>query len=306
MRQTRSAAVAATTCRRTQNDWMKQFAALALCTFLVWPLSLTAGGVTNGDRCCGAAFQFLLADAALTVSIKGVSLRKVLEALARQIDLSIYMDDATLEDKVWAEFERLPLARGIKQLLHGQNYALIYSDIPSSGGSHELKPVAIRVFATASQNQPQRRVSALPEDTRRISHAPPLAPEIGKTSVIASRVSALRKLGERAEEQVLPELAFAIHDEDLYVREVALEILQDIVLADRNGTSSEDTAIALLAQIALTDPSADLRTQALELLAETGKVAALNPLQHAIHDSDPEVSDIAMALFENLEAELRD
>jgi HEAT repeat protein len=80
-----------------------------------------------------------------------------------------------------------------------------------------------------------------------------------------------------------------LQDRDPKVREAVLEQL---------GGSGDPLPVDSLAEMVQTDTNPVLRMDALELLAEKGGEAALDPLKQALRDPDPAVRGLAQGLIE--------
>ena len=109
------------------------------------------------------------------------------------------------------------------------------------------------------------------------------------------RAAALEDLADQYQGVgVLDTLVAGLQDEEPRVREVALEGLKQV---------SGDVPIEPLAEVALEDPNPELRMEALRLSAETCGETALDTLKQGVLDPDPQVSDLAQDMLEELTGE---
>ncbi len=104
-------------------------------------------------------------------------------------------------------------------------------------------------------------------------------------------------LEDRDAEEVLAALDLATQDDDPEVREIALEIMEDM---------DQPMPVELLADMALSDPSPELRMDALDLLVDSDQEAAQAYLEQAVQDSDADVNERAQELLEDIQESLED
>ena len=92
-------------------------------------------------------------------------------------------------------------------------------------------------------------------------------------------------------------VAVAVQDQHPEVRGTALATLEDM---------REFAPVGRVAELALTDPIPRIRMTALELVADGDRDVALDALNRALFDSDPQVSELAQDLLNELEREPSD
>jgi hypothetical protein len=78
----------------------------------------------------------------LTVKESQISLEKILTEIANQTDIK-FVFLISLEGSFHSSFCRLPLEKGLKQLLHGFNYSIIFGSEKSRGGEQEIRKVVV-------------------------------------------------------------------------------------------------------------------------------------------------------------------
>ena len=96
----------------------------------------------------------------LTLSVENVSLKHVLTAVAEQTGISVwYLRDSG--KPITTDFNDLPLQQGLRRILRGMNYALIYS--PSTETKREGVPSGVFVLSKQRRRSRQTfRPSAQP------------------------------------------------------------------------------------------------------------------------------------------------
>ena len=102
------------------------------------------------------------------------------------------------------------------------------------------------------------------------------------------RLMPSRRLADKAAEA----LAIALGDEDSWVREEAVDALEEI--------GGDEAARALA--IALEDEDSSVREEAVEALGEIGGEAAIDLLEQALADEDESVRDTAADILAQLTA----
>jgi len=73
-----------------------------------------------------SSFVVQFADERLTVRVQAIPLRRVLEAIGRHSGVEMACA-GLLEETITASFNALPLDEGVKRLLRGRSYALLYA-----------------------------------------------------------------------------------------------------------------------------------------------------------------------------------
>jgi hypothetical protein len=104
------------------------------------------------------------------------------------------------------------------------------------------------------------------------------------------RLAAVTMLGASEDPTAVPVLAQALSDEDDEVRMAAIQALSDF---------TGDAPIDLLSKVAVDDPSADNRYEALEALSDLGGERVLSTVQQALNDPDEDVRALAEGMLDN-------
>jgi HEAT repeat protein len=236
-------------------------------------------------------------DGRLSANCEQLPLGLVLEELAQQASLTIYIAKSDASQKISAVFDALPLEQGIKRLLNGKDYALITAPL-SADGSRGYRVATIRVLSKGQPYEtiegqhpaisPPARRSLTPEQQRQLEK---LQHEVLEAPDAAKRITALEALADRpgglaALANVVPA---ALRDGDSEVRETALS-----VMARMEG----EMPVKSLIDMAHTDPEPNLRAHALTLLTVIDKDIALRHVKLALQDTAPHVSHVAMHLLQ--------
>ncbi|NIM98048.1 MAG: hypothetical protein GTO24_08225, partial [candidate division Zixibacteria bacterium] len=89
----------------------------------------------------------------LTLSVENVNLKHVLTAMAEETGITVWYP-RDLEKPITTEFNDLPLQQGLRRILRGMNYALIYS--PSTTDKKRGE-VPAGVYVLSKQSSRSRR-----------------------------------------------------------------------------------------------------------------------------------------------------
>lgn len=244
-------------------------------------------------------------DTTLSVKIENVPLGEVLKELARQAHLEVYLGASSAEERISARFDNLPIEEGIKRLLRGKNYTLTYARTAASPRVAEIRviangpgPITKITDKTASFPPAAETGSSSPEE-RPLEE---LAQQALQAPEPAARITALKALGERGEEEKSRStVASALRDQNTGVRGVALELVQQGL----------PVPLEAVHEMALHDTSPELRINALDTLVDLSDTnAAMEYLKKALQDPDPQiktrVQHMLQRVAEEAEAEAAD
>jgi hypothetical protein len=223
----------------------------------------------------------------MSVDLQRKPLNLVLEEVGRQSGITFIIPAFVEEVLVSEQFQGLSLAEGIRRLLKGYNYLLEYESSPmQSAGGKDSPTMSVRVLESKVLDSEEIRAIAKTQP-RRKPHEAGTGPE--------DRITQLRTLAEQKDQaQLMSSLSNFVHDPEQQVREVVLEILRNM---------EDDAPVELMVEIGLRDPSPELRTAALASLVERQGEAALESLERAMEDSDPNVREQASEWIEQLRTE---
>lgn len=265
----------------------------------------------NGDLeakdCSKISLVYSGDDGTLSVNIKETPVGYVLEELSQQADIRVIVEDSAANAEIWAEFQDVPLEEGIRRLLKGQSYILTEVEKPRETESDTApRTFEIRVLERRiTQESLDEKTITSPKEVISVDQEQDLealAQTVRDAADPKARAAALSDIADRDVERGITAATAAIHDADSEVRAVALAILEEL----EPGDADWEGALERVAEMALTDSDPELRMDALEMLASTSQKAALGPLKQATQDSEPEVSEFALELFEQLKEELQD
>lgn len=257
---------------------------------------------TGAAPASGTSFVLTLRHNHLSAAIENLPLREVLEKLSRLMKIEVSLEQSVGDDTVSVEFKNLPTEEGIRRILQGKSYALTYAQSSNSRG-HKASPmvVGIRVVpkgagpGTAHGNTDSATVHFDGNATQGQRDTElEQAREAFAAADVKTRLDALAALKDGAEEkkmEALRAVVAGLADQDAQVREAALDVL-------KNGDGP--VPLEPLSEVALNDASPEHRMDALMLLAERNGQAALGPLNQALKDPDPGVSEMAQELLETL------
>lgn len=273
-------------------------------------------------------WELFLKDENLTAHIHGIPLTLVLERFQKTTNIATVINGNMGDRLVKADFENLPLEKGLQKLLKGHQFILTFGDGAKQKTPSKHKIEALHVYPAlparelASQNPPVRALAEAtpPSNPARLeiqtnpvfshedqgekseSHEPDLAnltdeelKELASQSkdpnLLLEALDELLDRGRVAE--ALPFLQSSLKNPDPLIRESALDLLYDM----------EHPPVGLIADVARYDPSPDLRLDALDQLTDVlefgnNPAFTLAALQNvALGDSNVEVRLEAMEIL---------
>ncbi len=266
------------------------------------PISSTA--VLGNNKSVDSSSVIQAKDSLLTVKVKDLPLKKVLKEIASQVPIKIVSFVST-EELIVADFSRLPMRKGLKQLLRDYNYVFVCSPEKSKSGENGIRKVIIS----------SKRGESLHEE------AEPMIVFTGEQS-LESLIKDLHDEDPNVREYALGSLAeledarsidliteVLLNDEDEYVRMSAVDLLGYIGSEVAIGSLSEalqdenvevrESAVEALGVIralegALSDEVKDVRMSAVEVLGDIGSEVSIDSLRKVLQDEDVEVRKSAM------------
>ncbi len=223
-----------------------------------------------------------------SAKIQGAPIVEVFQELNRQTGtrFKIHGDPST---PVQAEFEHLPLQKGLQRMLHGRNHVLIGT--VREPGSADAPVSSIELYlldgtwVTKGAVKTTRTATPPPTTTRQERSSQP--------GDIEERIDALFDLIEEDPAQASEAVAIAARDPNLEVRRAALEALEYL---------EEMAPINVLTEMALEDEDPELRVEALELLAASDAESAISTLQLALKDPNEDIRQFARNMLQDLES----
>lgn len=231
-------------------------------------------------------FYLSVKDNTLSARITQIPLGEVLQALAREARVAVYVRGSA--EAISASFDELPLEEGVKRLLTGRDYTLAFERPAPAGRSPRL--IEIRILAedgagaltTISEATPAAEATPTPVKPPASHSLDALAREVQQAREPAARIAALKALVEQGGtgEQAVAAATSALKDGDPQVRGAALRLAREHGLVVENGT---------LHEIAVKDSSRQLRGQAWVELVERSETVEdeRQRLNQAFQDPDP-------------------
>ena len=225
----------------------------------------------------------------LTMKVHDALLVEVVERVTQILLLTSHVDPDLEKMLVTLTLKDVPYREGLAKLLANTNYVLTDRDLyvwargesPKSGQWRERKQ-------ETPLQEPEEQPEISGEDLRyQALH--------GKDP--EARATALELLSSENEEIAISTLADALNDQSPEVRELALELL---------GETEGPLPIDQIAKMVTDDPNPERRMEAIVVLASRDEEAAKTILQNALHDSDPEVVELAISILQEVDSNAED
>lgn len=227
----------------------------------------------------------------VTMDVKNAPLAAVLAAIGQQAEITISVSDDLTSERLSVSFQNVPLEEALKRVLAGQSYAFAYTQdkgrevisgvrlfakhkpVPPTNAAPTGMPALAQLPGSQGLPTPLPATrswgyggSPMNKETRApIGEDVPLdelTRSFSQTKDPALRSAMLDAMADRGEEEekpVAPVLATALSDSDEEVRTNALNLLK---------TTFEPVPLGPLARMAATDNNADLRMEAMTLMAD--------------------------------------
>ncbi len=234
----------------------------------------------------------------LTVKVRDVSLRELLEGIARQSDLTLVLS-GSLEDRITIEFHQLSLEEGLRRILCQQSFAVQYLPTPEESSSAVRRPKTLWIFPNGKETYTVQ--TSLGDDSEGGDSLHDVATNIRRLRAALTsadsweREEAVQALEESGRPEAVALLRVAVKDQDEDVREAAIAVLTNI--------GGEEAAQALA--IALQDEDSSIREEAVQALEIIGGESAILLLEQALADEDESVREAAADILEDLKNEIR-
>jgi len=222
-------------------------------------------------------------DGRLTVQVQNRSLEWVLEEISRQVRVAIVRAAAVGGEQISLQMKDLPLDEALRQILPQHDTFFFY-------GSQKNGPALLRAVWVYPRGQ-GRGLAPVPPETW--ASTAELEGRLGDSDP-AVRAQSLEGLIERKQGQALDVVLRGLGDWDERVRTQAL-----YGALNAGVTIPPET----LAQMALGDPSSNVRFLALEALGGDSNAGAI--AQQALNDPSPHVQRKAQEILRGMEAATR-
>jgi len=252
-------------------------------------LKVTEARTTIADGSILVAF----ADDLLTVNVKDMSLKELLQEVSRQSGLAI-MTDASIAERMTIQFDKLPFDEGMRRIVRHQNVVLRYAQHEDEE-SQSAPPRLIELWILPKRNenstiQTSQVDGSQPEDPgqealRSLQLRAALSSERPR-----ARRKAVEALGESGDLEAIAPLRLALDDADKGVREAAVTALANI---------GGDEAVESL-DVAVQDEDFWVRKETVRALGKIGGERAALLLAQALTDEDEFIRDDAAEALEEL------
>lgn len=259
-------------------------------------------------KAAAVPFSLSIKNNTLSAEIENALLGEVLKELARQAQIEVYISESSVEDKISAKFDNLPLEEGIKRLLKGKNYTLTFArkdsapprvaEIKVVNGSTPVSKLSTEPASTASEPKTTDGEGKSPEDLAAEKSPEELAKLALEGTDSDIRVTALKALRVRGdEEQVKSTTTSALQDQDAKVRGTAIEMMD----------SGISVSLDVVKEMALHDPNPEFRISAIEHFGESSEPGVtLEALKQLTQDPDPQVKAVADHMLNEYSKKLDD
>jgi hypothetical protein len=230
---------------------------------------ISPAGAAAASASSTATPSMAIVDGNVTAKFVDVSLKKVLEVVARESGARVLFYGA-LEGNVSIELKNAPLEEGLWRILQGRNTAYFYSSqLNGFGNAPKLELTEIHVFANADE-----------------ASDPSIFDSPGRPSAAIRASRAMVQVGVGSKHPVDAELLSQLAQaQDVQARKDA---------ADELGKSWSEDAVEPLGDALAGDPSAAVREAAAQALGKTWSESAVQPLIDALaYDSDALVREQA-------------
>lgn len=221
----------------------------------------------------------LVRDNFLTVKVKGMSLKKVLEEITKQIPIKLVFF-VSEEDLIMADFTGLPVEKGLKQLLRNYNYTIVKGTEKLKDGGHEITKIIILSKTGGNRNSKAEPMIVASEEP------------IDEDLEVLNDEDMQDTFEEEAERVATPGEAPSIEslrqdllDEDPIKREEAVSSL---------GESGDKTGVYLITEVLRSDKDEGVRMSAADALGSIGGEESIDALKSALRDEDALVRESAI------------
>lgn len=222
----------------------------------------------------------------LTLRLHDASLVDVVEQVAQTLFLTSHVAPGLEDVLVTLTVEDVPFRQGLAKLLANMNYVLTDRDLYVWARGESSKDGEWR----------ERKLEAIPSEPE---EQPEISEDELKHQAIfgedpETRTTALEILSSEGEETAMPTIVQALKDHSPEVRGLALELL---------GEAEGPIPVEQIAKIVRDDPNPEQRMEAIVVIASRDEEAAQAILQNALHDSDPEVVELAKSILQDVDSD---
>lgn len=272
-----------------------------ICVTMILALLSTMGHAQNTLKARAVEIQtphalriIRYANGRLTVRVQDVSLRELLQEIARQSGLTL-VGYGSLNKRMTLEFHRLSLTEGLRRILRHRSFVVEYAQ-PTLKERPPIEPQVKTLWVLSKEGEESPVPITVVAGTKARSSSPAVATGISRLQAglssqnAAEREEAVGALGESGRPEAVALLTSALADENENVREAAIVALAEI------GGAAAAQALA----IALRDEDPWLRVEAIETLGEIGGESAIGVLEQALNDEDESIREAAADMMAQL------
>lgn len=242
----------------------------------------------------------------LTVKVKDMSLRELLQEITRQSGLILFWYGSP-EERITMQFHRLPLDVGLRQILSQKNFAIEYAQQTHEDGKSTVRlPTKLWIFHNNGEKTYPIH-TMLAEDAEQDMEENALGTfelPLDVRSVESLTLALSKEKSDEVRQEIIQAMAW-LGDEQ------AIEPLERVLREDQNSDLRESAVLALL-QIggdevidpianAITDKDSTVRELSLIALAEVGSVRASEAMRQALEHGDRKARNKTAELFRQLQ-----
>lgn len=256
----------------------------------LFAMLLAWGQVYQADvaHAAGSDLQIAVDHDQLTLELHDASLVDVVERVAQTLFLTSHVAPGLEATLVTLTLNDVPFRQGLAELLANTNYVLTDRDLYVWARGESSKNGDWR-----ERKQKPQAIPSTPAEQPEISEE-----ELKHQAIYGedpeTRTTALELLSDEGVEKAMPTILEALRDPSPEVRGMALELL---------GETEGPIPIDQIAKIISDDPNPEQRMEAIVVLASRNEETAQVVLQQALHDSDPEVVELAKSILQDIEAD---
>ncbi|MDA0740020.1 MAG: HEAT repeat domain-containing protein [Nitrospirae bacterium] len=257
----------------------------------LFAMLLAWGQVYQADvaHAAGSDLQIAVDHDQLTLELHDASLVDVVERVAQTLFLTSHVAPGLEATLVTLTLNDVPFRQGLAQLLANTNYVLTDRDLYVWARGDSSKNGEWR-----ERKQKPQAIPSTPAEQPEISEE-----ELKHQAIYGedpeTRTTALELLSDEGVEKAMPTILEALRDPSPEVRGMALELL---------GETEGPIPIDQIAKIISDDPNPEQRMEAIVVLASRNEETAQVVLQQALHDSDPEVVELAKSILQDMSSDI--
>lgn len=237
---------------------------------------LAAGAMPKMHRALPSALFVESRNGRLSIEAHDVALAEALERIGKESDLEISWH-VPLDETISTRFRGWPIETGIRRLLSGYNFVLVYEELPDRSRHDHARAHLSRVEVFAHGAKPGRARPMRDRAQPGKFAQPPM--DTSSIGLSGENEGHMRRVGARA-----------LYSSDAGVREDAVD---DLFFVDDEAYAAE-----ILSEVLEQDPDPDVRASALEALEGLEPVPVAPVLDASVYDTAPEVRLRALEVIE--------